>query len=180
MYDKAATCPDYTFTTFGFIEGPYGGHHSLDSYGTVLLFAGGVGITHQVMYIEHLIRGAYNGTTCTQQIKLVWVIPNSEELEWIRGWMDVILKMKNRRKILKVDLYISRPKKRVDSKTTSITMRPGRPPTANIIDDAIKDRQGAMAIVTCGSGGFADGVRFEARKRIEDGAIDVIEEAFTY
>ncbi|KAF2737228.1 hypothetical protein EJ04DRAFT_131055 [Polyplosphaeria fusca] len=180
IYEKAAQCEDLAFTTTGFIEGPYGGHHSLDSYGTVLLFAGGVGITHQVMYLKHLIRGAHDGSTCTQKINLIWVIPESDDLEWVRPWMDEILRMKGRKKVLKVELYITRPKRRIDNKTTSVVMRPGRPPTRMIIDEAIRERQGALAIVCCGSGGFADGVRHEARSRIQDGAIDFIEEAFTY
>ncbi|KAK1065736.1 hypothetical protein LTR33_011764 [Friedmanniomyces endolithicus] len=46
LYDTAAASPTGTITTWGAIEGPYGGHESMASYGTVLLFAGGVGITH--------------------------------------------------------------------------------------------------------------------------------------
>jgi hypothetical protein len=41
MYERACKMPNEQFTAWGFIEGPYGGHHSLDSYGTVVLFAGG-------------------------------------------------------------------------------------------------------------------------------------------
>lgn len=39
-------------------EGPYGARRSLDSYGTVVLFAGGVGISHMVPYLQHLVAGA--------------------------------------------------------------------------------------------------------------------------
>ena len=54
IYDKARNSPNNMFTTWGAIEGPYGGHESLASYGTVILFAGGVGITHQVGYVSSL------------------------------------------------------------------------------------------------------------------------------
>jgi predicted ferric reductase len=43
------------------VEGPYGLSRSLDSYGTVLLIAGGVGITHHLGYVRHLLRGYAEG-----------------------------------------------------------------------------------------------------------------------
>jgi len=48
LFKKAEASPDGKFTTTMFVEGPYGGKHMMHSYGTVMLFAGGVGITHQV------------------------------------------------------------------------------------------------------------------------------------
>ena len=37
------------------VKGPNGGHHSFDSFGTVVLVAGGVGMTHCLGYIKHLL-----------------------------------------------------------------------------------------------------------------------------
>ena len=42
------------FVTTAFVEGPYG-YQSFQSYGTVMLFAAGVGITHQVPHVRDLV-----------------------------------------------------------------------------------------------------------------------------
>ncbi|KAF2010817.1 hypothetical protein BU24DRAFT_46554 [Aaosphaeria arxii CBS 175.79] len=180
MFDRASASPNETFTTWGMLEGPYGGHHSLDSYGTVVLFAGGVGITHQVMYIKHLIDGAHRGTTSTQKIVLIWTVPNSECLEWIRPWMDEILRMPGRKKVLRVLLFISRPKRALVNTSETVKMLEGRPNHAQLTRDEFRNRVGAMAVTVCAGGAFADEVRAAVRPLVTEGSIDFIEEAFTY
>ncbi|ORY16431.1 ferric reductase like transmembrane component-domain-containing protein [Clohesyomyces aquaticus] len=180
MYERACKSPKETFHTWGMLEGPYGTHQSLDSYGTVVLFAGGVGITHQVMYIKQLLEGFQNKTTCTQKILLVWQVPDSECLEWVRPWMDEILRMKSRKKVLRVMLFISRPKKPLSNISESVRMIPGRCDFKTIVQKEFEDRVGAMVVQCCGSGGFADDVRAAVRPKIEEGSVEYIEEAFTY
>ncbi|CCT61130.1 hypothetical protein [Plenodomus lingam JN3] len=180
MYEKACKAPNEQFTTFGFIEGPYGGHHSLDSYGTCVLFAGGVGITHQVMYMKHLVEGYSHGTTATQKIVLIWTVPSSDCLEWVRPWMDEILRIKGRKQVLRIKLFISRPKGRIESSSETVKMYSGRPNAAALIEEEVRNRVGAMAVTVCASGGMADGVRFAVRPWLTEGCVDFIEEAFTY
>jgi len=181
MYEKACRAPNTHFTTFGFIEGPYGGHHSLDSYGTAVLFAGGVGITHQVMYLKHLIQGAANGTTATQRILLAWTVPDSECLEWVRPWMDQILRLPGRKRVLRIKLFISRPKGRVENHaSSSVQMFAGRMNADTILEQEMKERVGAMAVTVCASGAMADSVRAATRRFLDVGSVDFIEEAFTY
>jgi len=180
MYERACKMPNEQFTAWGFIEGPYGGHHSLDSYGTVVLFAGGVGITHQVMYLKHLVGGYSNRTTATQKVVLIWTVPDSDCLEWVRPWMDEILRMPQRKHVLRIKLFISRPKGRVESSSETVKMFAGRAKAAALIEEEVRHREGAMAVTVCGSGGFADDVRQAVRPWLTEGCIDFIEEAFTY
>ncbi|KAF1954814.1 hypothetical protein CC80DRAFT_517393 [Byssothecium circinans] len=182
MYEKACSKAPYTFfDTFGFIEGPYGGHHSLDSFGTAVLFAGGVGITHQVMYVKHLVNGYYTGTTATQRIVLCWTVPDAQSLEWVRPWMDQILRMPGRKQCLRIKLFISRPKGRIENKAgDSVVMYAGRCNAATEIEREFKSRVGAMAVTVCGSGGMADSVRAASRSWVEEGSVEFIEEAFTF
>ncbi|KAF2828100.1 hypothetical protein CC86DRAFT_204260 [Ophiobolus disseminans] len=180
MYERACKAPNETFTIWGFIEGPYGGHHSLDSYGTVVLFAGGVGITHQVMYLKHLVGGHANRTTATQKLVLIWSVPDSDCLEWVRPWMDEVLRMPQRKNVLRIKLFITRPKGRVESSSDTVKMFAGRAKPEALIEEEVRHRQGAMAVTVCGSGGFADGVRSAVRPWLTVGSIDFIEEAFTY
>lgn len=180
LYEKAANSPNEMFTTWGWLEGPYGGHHSLDSYGTVLLFAGGVGITHQVMYIKHLVAGFHQGTTATQKIVLIWTVPDSECLEWVRPWMDEILRMPGRKAVLRVMLFITRPKKHLENRSETVKMFAGRPNVRSLVSEEVRNRVGAMAVTVCGSGPFADDVRAATRPQLTEGSVDFIEEAFTY
>ncbi|KAF1976309.1 hypothetical protein BU23DRAFT_45218 [Bimuria novae-zelandiae CBS 107.79] len=181
IYEKACEQPNKCFEAMGFIEGPYGGYHSLDSYGTCLLIAGGVGITHQVMYIKHLLAGAHNGTTATRRILLVWSLPDSESLEWIRPWMDEILRMPDRKKHLRIKLFITKPKGRIEQgNSESVKLFAGRPNWKTLLTEEMAHREGAMAVTCCGSGGLSDTVRAAVRPLTTEGCVDYIEEAFSY
>lgn len=152
------------------------------SYGTVVLFAGGVGITHCVGYLHHLILRYQAGTSATQKILLVWSVPNTEALEWVRIWMDKVLRMEGRRDILRIQLFVTKPRHRgeVISNTGSVQMFPGRCNPTTVLRKEMKERIGAVGVTVCGPGAFSDGVRAAVRDVVEEGAIEFIEEAFTF
>jgi len=182
LLDAADKAPKRTLHTWGFVEGPYGSLESLASYGTVLLFAGGIGITHQLSHLPELLGGAAQGLTATRKVVLVWSVSNTEALEWVRPWMNDILEMKGRRDILRILLFVSKPRRpdEICSASGSIKMFPGRCNVQMIVDDEINKREGAMAVTVCGPGRFADEVRRVTRSRVKDGVVDFVEEAFTY
>lgn len=182
LYNKAKASPTGIITMYGAIEGPYGGHESLDSYGTVVLFAGGVGITHQLSYVRHLIEGNEAGTVATRKIVLVWSVRTTETLEWIRPWMDQILVLPNRRQMLKILLFVTKPRsaREVVSRSETVLMYPGRANPRVILEKEMKTRVGAVAVTVCGPGAFADDVRAATREQIGEGTIDFVEESFTW
>lgn len=51
-----------------------GGIHSLDSYGTLLLIAGGIGITHPMSYLNEAISTFNESKTATRKVHLVWIV----------------------------------------------------------------------------------------------------------
>lgn len=57
-----------------FIEGPYGFKKDLGSYGTVIMFATGIGIAGQLLYIKSLLEGHNNRKVRTQRISLHWQV----------------------------------------------------------------------------------------------------------
>lgn len=182
LYDQLSKNDKQPITTWGAIEGPYGGHDPMSSYGTVVLFAGGVGITHCIGYIHHLMLQYQAGTCSTRKILLVWSVPNTEALEWVRQWMDQILRMEFRRDVLRIKLFITKPRHRgeVVSSTGSVQMYPGRCKPATIIDQELPERIGTMGVTVCGPGAFADSVRQACRSVVQEASVDFIEEAFTY
>jgi predicted ferric reductase len=182
LYQRAVAAPNGVLETTCWVEGPYGGYHPLVSYGTVLLFAGGVGITHQVPYVRSLLEGAVIGTVATRKITLVWIIQSPEHLEWIRPWMTEILAMEKRREILRIMLFVSRPKstKEIHSPSATVQMFPGRPNIDTLIGIETEQQVGAMAVTVCGPGALSDEVRRAVRIRNRTTTIDFVEEAFAW
>jgi hypothetical protein len=179
---RAENSPDGKFYTKAFTEGPYGGMHSMHSYGTVMLFAGGVGIAHAVPHVRDLVAGHANGTVAARRIVLIWIIQSPEHLEWIRPWMTSILAMEKRRDCLRIMLFVSRPRstKEIHSPSATVQMFPGRPNITTLIDLEIENQVGAMAVSVCGSGSLSDDVRSAIRSRQHVSSIDFIEEAFSW
>lgn len=182
LYERAAQQPEGRLHTTAYIEGPYGGLHPLGSYGTCMLFAGGVGITHQVPYMRELVAGYNNGTVATRKIILVWIIQSPEHLEWIRPWMTEILAMERRRECLKIMLFVSRPRstKEIHSPSSTVQMFPGRPNIDTLMGIEMEHQVGKMAVTVCGPGVLSDEVRSSVRKRQYNGSVDFIDEAFTW
>jgi Ferric reductase like transmembrane component/Ferric reductase NAD binding domain/FAD-binding domain len=182
IYNKARASEGGILRMPGYVEGPYAGDDSLKSYGTVVLFAGGAGITHHLVQIRHLIAASQAGTVATRKILFVWSVRSVEMLSWVRPWMDEILQMEGRRDILKILLFVTRPKSPRDLVSPSATVKlfPGRCRPGVILDEEMLTRVGATAVSVCGPGAFADEVRAAVRDRTHWGSLDFIEEAFTW
>lgn len=182
IYNKARASEGGILRVAGYVEGPYAGHDSLKSYGTVVLFAGGAGITHHLVQIRHLIAASQAGTVATRKIVLVWSVRSVEMLSWVRPWMDEILKMEGRRGILKILLFVTKPRSPRDLVSPSATVKlfPGRCRPSVILDEEMPSRVGATAVSVCGPGAFADEVRAATRERMYWGCVDFVEEAFTW
>ncbi|PNS20126.1 Ferric reductase transmembrane component 1 [Sphaceloma murrayae] len=181
LWTRAESAPQGRFVTRAFVEGPYG-HQNLNSYGTVLLFAAGVGITHQVPFLRSLVEDYANGTCATRRVTLVWIIQSPEHLEWIRPWMTDILGMDRRREVLKIQLFITRPRstKEIHSPSASVQMFPGKPDVGALVAQQQQSQVGAMAVSVCGTGSLSDDVRQAVRARCQKTTIDFVENAFSW
>ncbi|KAF3089650.1 hypothetical protein TWF569_010703 [Orbilia oligospora] len=182
LYEKANAAPNRTITLRGFVEGPYGGMHQLESYGTTLLFAGGIGITHQLGYVRQLIEKYQAGACATRKITLIWVVKTTDQVKWIEPYMREILSMDKRREVLKVLVYITRPKADITqvSPTGSVELRPGRPNFDQIMDTEVAESIGTVAATVCGPGPFQDSVRAAVRNQLHRVEMDFYEESFTW
>ena len=181
LYDRAYAGPNHTIYLRGFLEGPYGGLESLHSYGTVVLFAGGAGITNQLLHIRTLLEAYPIHCTANRKILLVWSVRSAEMLEWVRPWMDEILAMPGRREVLRVEIFVTKPKKGSEMASSSerCVMNAGRANASVICKREFGMRSGAMCVGACGPGAFADDVRAAVRS-LEDGVVDFWEEGFTW
>ena len=162
------------------LEGPYGLSRSLDSYGTVLLIAGGVGITHHLGYVRHLIQGYNEGTVATRKVTLIWSIRRESEKECVGPWMNEILAMEGRREVLRLEIYVTRGfVQESRSPSNSVFVRKGRPDLGAIVKREAQRRLGCMGVSVCGPGGLQDDARAAVRREIKDRRnVEFTEEAF--
>ena len=184
LYNRASSSENETLYLSGFIEGPYSSHpSSFGSYGTSILFSGGAGITHHLLHVRDLLMRAADGCVATRRIYLIWSVRHVESLSWVRAYMDSILQLPNRRQILRIKLFVSKPRshQEIYSPSETLQMFPGRCRPDVILDEALPTRVGATVVSVCGPGAFADDVRAAARRNIGKGiAIDFVEESFTW
>ncbi|KIW18875.1 hypothetical protein PV08_03164 [Exophiala spinifera] len=182
LYQAARAESNNTLQLKGFLEGPYAGHDSLESYGTVIMFAGGAGITHHLIQIRHLLAGARFQTVATRKIVLIWSIRDTDQMEWVKPWMNSILKMEGRREVLRIVVHVSKPTQPINPKKSKPTMQVvrGRVDPASVLDEVIPTRVGTTMVSVCGPGALADEVRAAVRNRIHLAAIDMNEESFTW
>lgn len=186
LYDRVARSSgaDAGKMTFNAcIEGPYGGDRSMASYGTVMLFASGVGITHQIPYIKQLLEGYNDGTVAARRITLVWSVVSTDCLEWIRPWMHEILGIENRRDVLKIILYITRAglSQPIRSPSETVRMLRGRPDVQSLMEAEAAEKTGCMGVSVCSGGGLSDEVRRSCRSLLGKGLnVDLVEESFSW
>ena len=164
------------------MEGPYAGHHSLDSYGHAVLFAGSTGITHQISYIRHLLQGYNDGTVATRRVTLVWIIREHEALDWVRPYMNAILQFPQRKDLLRINVFVTRPQnpRDITSASSTVKMFPGRPNIPLLLVKEIQEQVGAMCVTVCGPGALADDVRGAVRAVQGETVVDFVEESFTW
>jgi len=74
LLQKAEDSPEGRIKAMALAEGPFGGIHSLTSYGTLLLVAGGVGITHPMSYLHEVVSSFSSKKCVTRKVHLVWMI----------------------------------------------------------------------------------------------------------
>ncbi|KAG9198607.1 hypothetical protein G6514_009783 [Epicoccum nigrum] len=182
LYDRASKAKTGRITLWGAIEGFHGANYSLNSYGTILLFAAGAGITHQIPFVQHLLAGYNHDTTATRRVLLVWCIPDIQCIDWIQPWLEELTTIPNFSDVVQLRLHVSRPTSKPAKalplqNMADIIFQRCKP--QEIVDEQIMAQIGAMAVTVCGPGGFNDSVRAAVRRRVGLRSIDFFEEAFS-
>lgn len=185
LYRKARKSPTGFITMRAFVEGPYVGHENTRRYGTVLLFAGGVGITHQISIARDLVNGFADGTCSTRKAVLIWSVRALEQLERAREWIGELARLPRRGCGLKILLFVTRSNMPegdggglLEEMGFSEHMAFGRMHVKELIRKEFMERVGAMGV--CGPGGLADDVRAATRDVMDVGYVDFWEESFTW
>lgn len=178
-------------------EGPFGGLHSLSSYGTVLLIAGGIGITHPISYLHEFVNAFFTPKhSAVRQVSLIWVVRSIDHLTWIQSWMPTLMShpsLQTSTIPLSIHIYITAPQSTTDEYVTSpnpwahhappnvpVTINWGKPDFTYILENAKMCQVGAMAVSVCGPGAMGDDVRRAVRERQGGTVVDLYEESFSW
>lgn len=87
------------------IEGPYGKELELDLYGTVLLFATGIGIAGQLSYVSQLLQDYRSCETKTKRIALFWQVRPEVHLAYVADRMQELLSQ-DKDRVLEIHIYV--------------------------------------------------------------------------
>lgn len=191
LWKRVCKGPDAksSFITTCFVEGPYGNTaNAMDSYSSVVLFAGGVGITHQIAYAQHLTGTESAGVT--KRVLLVWAIHSPSHATWAANWLNEIFARPGAGDVLSVQIFVSNPEYEGQggqivlpglTDNEAVETFAGRPSSAMILDAELAERQaGCMGVSVCGPGGLSDDVRLAVRERQHFGSIDFFEASFSW
>jgi ferredoxin-NADP reductase len=189
LFQRARKAMNCQLTMAACVDGPYGGGmgtDTMESYGTVLLFAAGIGITHHIPFIRHLVHGYARGIVALRRLVLVWVIRTPDHLDWVRDWMASIVEMQGCAEVLFLRIFITLP---CDIKEIRwlenvpaglVEIRGGRPDVDLIFGREFDRQIGAMGVLVCGTGSFSDDVRAACRKAQQRSQVEYIEESFSW
>lgn len=73
VFDISRTRPDVSYRAY--LDGPYGGlSRKLEAFETVLMVAGGSGITPIVAHLQHLASKIRQGEALTRDIRIIWTV----------------------------------------------------------------------------------------------------------
>lgn len=94
--------------------------------------------------------------------------------------MSTILAMPHRRDVLRIQLFVTRPRdgREVRSPSATVSMCPGKPNVEALVGREIAGGLGAVGVGVCGPGGLRDGVRGAVRGWCGRRNVDFWEEGF--
>ncbi|GAA5961808.1 hypothetical protein JCM3765_004079 [Sporobolomyces pararoseus] len=191
------------------IEGPYGHPLSLDfaSFQSVLLFAGGTGITFCASILEELVGKAARGESSNQEITLVWSMREIGCIEWYQSLLTSLMHVVEVETSLSVSIYLhvtSTPNLPSISPIPNSSVSPCRPNSTAYLSQSISKvlhslsqpklsgqsralstlpNGGGLGVGVCGPGGLGKEVRetisrVEKDRALKVGGIVLHEETF--
>ncbi|KAJ5634642.1 Riboflavin synthase-like beta-barrel [Penicillium herquei] len=209
LLQKAEDSPEGRIQAMALAEGPFGGIHSLASYGTLLLVAGGIGITHPMSYLHEVVTNFTSRKSATRKVHLVWIIRSLDHLSWIQTWMLEILGHDALNPSIdpKGDTYFQFPGLMLSIKihitghkdgleeylpavetpwtecapsNVPVAVEYGKPCFKTLLENEKAEQVGALAVSVCGPGGLGDSVREAVRNVQGEKTVDLFEEAFSW
>lgn len=166
------------------VAGPYGKPKDMTAYQNVLLVAGGVGITRQLLYIRQLLHAQLESKQAPAHVRLLWIARSEDVLEWIRPWLGEIEDLQRStsdKGMLRMDLYVTRSTRvELPQKCGLVHIVSHRPSVPDEIKLFMENMSpGRSCISVCAGDSLSDCVRDGVRKVLKSGVdVDYDEETF--
>ncbi|KAJ5167790.1 Riboflavin synthase-like beta-barrel [Penicillium canariense] len=209
LLQKVEDSPEGRIQAMALAEGPFGGIHSLASYGTLLLVAGGIGITHPMSYLHEVVTNFATRKTATRKVRLVWMIRTLDHLAWIQTWMTDIFGHDSLNStmdpkgdtyfqfpslMLSISIHVTGHKDDLEEGLPApetpwtecapshvpVSIHHERPSFRNLLETEKAEQVGALAVSVCGPGGLGDSVRDAVRHVQGEKTVDLFEETFSW
>ena len=195
--DPESTQPHRSYLAL--IDGPYTtSAPELTTFDTLLLIAGGTGVTFTLSQLLHVAHRSTTGPFPLRQVLFIWVIKEKRQASWVLTELHAVLqKLQNINLQIRIKIFITRDPNCLDSitdeKTTTtttddddeiqelptpstephpepsqISFQTGRPTLDGYIEDAVLQAGGEIAVVVCGPISLTVSVR-QAVVRVSDG-----------
>ncbi|WOO77784.1 60S ribosomal protein L22 1 [Vanrija pseudolonga] len=101
-----------------YIEGPYGAVHSLRHWDSVLLVAGGTGVTFCLSHLHDLVNRQH-GTEGPRRVRLVWHVRRRTDVLWVTPLLNKVASLASESKTeVRLDIFVTQS--RHDSSSISI------------------------------------------------------------
>lgn len=91
-----------------YVEGPYGISHDMNHYDSVLLVAGGTGVTFALSHLLSIIKAGREGKTAVSHVRLVWNVREARHARWIVPLLNDAIGAGVGGVSVSVDFYITR------------------------------------------------------------------------
>ncbi|QKX60487.1 uncharacterized protein TRUGW13939_07632 [Talaromyces rugulosus] len=148
------------------VDGPYGVPLDLRGYGCTVMFATGIGIAAQISYVKEILKQRWRWQSSMRNITLAWEVEHSSQLDWVRNWMQELLKQDQGGYMLRIYLFMPN---NTDAPSKygihdRIEILPQNMNVGSLIDEEIKARSGKM-LITAATHKTRDEVRFAIMER---------------
>lgn len=176
----------------------YGQRFPLENFNTIVLIAGGVGVTAVYSYACQL-----NDLGDTRQISFIWIVKSTEDLEWFSEELENLEKGGN----ISITIYItglpskpeyneseedlmshqggniSRQEKSPETTMFDNKIINGRPNLSQVVQSYVDESMTSIAFMACGPPAMNDDMRYSVTKSLKGhkrGRIELFLEEFSW
>ncbi|ANB15310.1 Fre5p [Sugiyamaella lignohabitans] len=175
------------------IEGPYGRYHNLHLYDSVVLIAGGIGVTSTYSYAYDLIKNCSNEK---QRITFIWYMHDRTPLDWFSEELD-LLRSDSRvtvrifvkyKELASASRYVDDSNSGLGEKYFTVVSQEitatssDKTEVATLVSEAVSRGDPRIAFLSCGPGRMNDDIRFTISKSLSSSKsrVDYFEESFSW
>ncbi|PGG99139.1 hypothetical protein AJ80_09403 [Polytolypa hystricis UAMH7299] len=130
------------------VDGPYGDTIDLSPYGSVVMFATGIGIAAQIPFIKEIVESRLRWESPTRRLSVVWEVDHQGQLDWVFNWMQELLDKDKGNYVLRISIFHSNPSADPESRGDHdrIFISPQRMNVKQVLDEELRLGKGRVLV----------------------------------